>query len=611
MMEISDFAAAVLYSPALEDKLAVPDELTDADPTARARIPDRPARVPGMRFAGASERPVFPSGRAIEETHGRALALHFFANHELLALELMALALLRFDKAEPSFRMGIAHTMLEEQRHFRLYVDRIEQLGVTFGDFGLNSFFWDALSGMASPMDYVTQLSMTFEQANLDYAAHYKAMFDRLGDPATASIFQTIHDDEVGHLAYGLRWFERWRSPGADLWDAWREALPASLSPAWGRGINGVGFHEDGRREAGLPDEFIARIRTFSRSRGRPPRIFFFNPAPGDVDGGLDGSDLEALKRDLRPASAFLGRSEDVMIGDPLSLAQTHHLVSRGVMPPEFVPLPEVDALKTRGRLYGVIPWRWAPDAWARDRRLQPNLIHGVPDSSAKVLIESTLPSEPESKAALSFAWVFYVGPRAAPPVPVRPLGPPPPGVAGPLVRQRFDARGGEERRWLHEGRTGALSRFKEMSRAALRVRTHLRGAGYVGSATMHVGVNDWPESGLAWKIDGVKLGPSLDLIACELRRRVAPGCYGVWVQVDRQGLNTLELDDFAALKDAVEADLPLDLERRGSDQRLRSGVLWTSEPRRCTTRASMLVVGQSGRALRALNPALNALLGG
>ena len=66
MMELSDFAASVLHSPALEDKLAVPDELTDAEPTARVRIPLRPARATGMRFAGASERPVFPSGTAID-----------------------------------------------------------------------------------------------------------------------------------------------------------------------------------------------------------------------------------------------------------------------------------------------------------------------------------------------------------------------------------------------------------------------------------------------------------------------------------------------------------------------------------------------------------------
>ncbi len=44
---------------------------------------------------------------------------------------------------------------------------------VRFGDFTLNRFFWDSIAPMETPLDYVTRLSLTFEQANLDYAHHY------------------------------------------------------------------------------------------------------------------------------------------------------------------------------------------------------------------------------------------------------------------------------------------------------------------------------------------------------------------------------------------------------------------------------------------------------
>ena len=60
----------------------------------------------------------------------RGRVLHFFANHELLALELMAVALLRFPDAPHSFRRGIIETMKEEQKHLNLYIESMNRLGV-------------------------------------------------------------------------------------------------------------------------------------------------------------------------------------------------------------------------------------------------------------------------------------------------------------------------------------------------------------------------------------------------------------------------------------------------------------------------------------------------
>ena len=53
----------------------------------------------------------------IEQPRARGLLLHGFANHELLALELMGLTLLRFPDAPTAFRLDVARTLSEEQVH--------------------------------------------------------------------------------------------------------------------------------------------------------------------------------------------------------------------------------------------------------------------------------------------------------------------------------------------------------------------------------------------------------------------------------------------------------------------------------------------------------------
>ncbi len=42
----------------------------------------------------------------------------------------------------------------------------------------------------------------------LDVAPAMIASLNAAGDPASAAILQIIHDDEIGHVAVGRRWFE-------------------------------------------------------------------------------------------------------------------------------------------------------------------------------------------------------------------------------------------------------------------------------------------------------------------------------------------------------------------------------------------------------------------
>ena len=145
MGEIREHAEQILFGDTLQDKLAPISNATDLEPGHVLKSPELPGRPAELSFAGTGKRAPFPRPGQLNTEKQRALVLHHFANHELLALELMALTLLRFPNAPPSFRRGLIQTMADEQTHLTLYEKRMSELGIQLGDAPVNRFFWDAL----------------------------------------------------------------------------------------------------------------------------------------------------------------------------------------------------------------------------------------------------------------------------------------------------------------------------------------------------------------------------------------------------------------------------------------------------------------------------------
>ena len=113
-MELRAFAEQVLFSTSLEEKLFVPEDISDDSPGTSLVSPISPGRPSFLRFKSShSDSPAPPKLDSLEKVQERGRLLHFFANHELLATELMALVLLRFPDAPPVFRRGVYRTLLE------------------------------------------------------------------------------------------------------------------------------------------------------------------------------------------------------------------------------------------------------------------------------------------------------------------------------------------------------------------------------------------------------------------------------------------------------------------------------------------------------------------
>jgi uncharacterized ferritin-like protein (DUF455 family) len=139
MMELRDFAEQVLFGRTLEEKLQRLDQVSDEQPGASIRVPETPGRPAELHFRRSrSERAEFPRVEQLEHQRVRGQLLHFFANHELLATELMALVLLRFPEAPADFRRGVFKTLKDEQRHTRIYIQRMKECGIEFGELPVN-----------------------------------------------------------------------------------------------------------------------------------------------------------------------------------------------------------------------------------------------------------------------------------------------------------------------------------------------------------------------------------------------------------------------------------------------------------------------------------------
>jgi uncharacterized ferritin-like protein (DUF455 family) len=360
-MEIRDFAEAVLFSADLDLKLASPESFTDDKPGAEVGVPSAPGRPLWLPMVAVKPVPQAPTPLGLEDALSRGQALHSFAHHELQALELMALALLRFPEAPKAFRRGLVKILTDEQRHFRLYQERAEHWGVGLGDVGMGHFFWDTVAPIDTPADFVAALCLTYEQANLDFAKYWGDAFCAVDDVQSAAVLQEVYEDEISHVRHGVFWFDR--LAGNCDFETYRKRLVFPLSPGRGKGPI---FNRDGRERAGLSAEFIDEMEITNVSRGRPPRVFTFEPFVEErAAGRTPKAEALVIQSDLASLPMFLAHRDDVVVSERPGLRCLHRLHDLGIAIPEFAPT--MDHLGDR-LLGAKAPWGTVEDVRRVDK---------------------------------------------------------------------------------------------------------------------------------------------------------------------------------------------------------------------------------------------------
>jgi uncharacterized ferritin-like protein (DUF455 family) len=262
---IRAFCLELLQNPELEAKLASP-EARLADPPEPALRIMAPARSAALAMASGAAP--LPRPHALESAEARATVLARLAHHELQAAELFAWALLRWPDAPGALRRSWLGVLDDEQRHCRMYLERLAAQG---SDFGLHAphsdYFWKHVPTLDAapegPASFLCVLGLTLEQANLDFAAVYRDAFRRVGDEQTARVLEQVQADEEGHVALAARWLGELLPDEPDEVARYERAVPFPFTAARAKGRR---FDVQARRRAGLGESFIRHIQN-ARSR--------------------------------------------------------------------------------------------------------------------------------------------------------------------------------------------------------------------------------------------------------------------------------------------------------------------------------------------------------
>ncbi len=260
-MNVKEWAEQLLYGENIEDKLFCPDSFEFSSLKCTAKVPSRPARAAAIKFSNQQIK--FPKTKSLHQQDKRLLALHTFANHELMAIEIFAAFFLLFPIEQEEFspyRHLLVQTLKEEQHHFKLYYDYVVEHGVSFGHYPLNDFFWKLTKFINTPEEFFAIVSLTLEAANLDFAKYYGELFRDIGDQRAAAILDIIYNDEIKHVALGRKFLSCKIKDRRELWDYYCSLMPEKFGPARSKGII---FDRTGRERAGLDSNFISAAENY------------------------------------------------------------------------------------------------------------------------------------------------------------------------------------------------------------------------------------------------------------------------------------------------------------------------------------------------------------
>jgi uncharacterized ferritin-like protein (DUF455 family) len=172
-----------------------------------ASPPPRPARPAKPQLISPGDMPKRSTGGGPR----RLALLHAIAHIELNAIDLGWDIIARFATPElpRAFYDDWVRVAEDEARHFAMLSDRLIELGAAYGDLPAHDGLWEAAEKTAN--DLLARLAlvpMVLEARGLDTTPPTVAKLKANGDEATAALLHEIAEDEISHVAAGVRWFE-------------------------------------------------------------------------------------------------------------------------------------------------------------------------------------------------------------------------------------------------------------------------------------------------------------------------------------------------------------------------------------------------------------------
>jgi uncharacterized ferritin-like protein (DUF455 family) len=218
-------------------------------------MPDRPARPDQPELLSPNRMPKRGKGGS---PANRIALIHALAHIEFVAIDLAFDLVGRFGAHFPrEFADDWMRVGAEEAMHFTILDRRLGQLGSFYGALPAHDGLWEAAESTAhDPLARLAIVPMVLEARGLDITPQTIARFEGTRDVKTARILSRILQDEIRHVAAGVRWFAqtcviRGDSPA----NAWRALVATHF-----RGTLKPPFNDSARAAAGLTKEFYAEV---------------------------------------------------------------------------------------------------------------------------------------------------------------------------------------------------------------------------------------------------------------------------------------------------------------------------------------------------------------
>ena len=253
-------------------------------------LPNRPARPEKPRLVSPKEVPS-PKNSPLGPT---AHVVHGLAHVELNAVDLAWDTVARFASLRgvlpDQFFIDFAHVADDESRHLLWCLQRLEELGVSYGDVPAHDVLWEGAEATADdPLARLAVVPCMQEARGLDAGPRLAERLVGHGDNVSAAIVRRISEEELGHVAVGAAWFrevcDALSSPesGSDeraddddgIAAATFRAYIHRLAPGSLRGP----FNVDDRARAGIHPSWYAEDAKTSVPVARPPRLVARDPA--------------------------------------------------------------------------------------------------------------------------------------------------------------------------------------------------------------------------------------------------------------------------------------------------------------------------------------------
>jgi uncharacterized ferritin-like protein (DUF455 family) len=217
----------------------------------RAQPPLRPSRPDRPELLAPRDVPRRKPGTP----QGRIALLHAIAHIELNAVDLHWDMVARFpDNDMPlGFFDDWVKAADEESKHFNLVCDCLERLGSHYGALPAHAGMWRAAEDTVDDiLGRLAVVPMVLEARGLDVTPGMIEVFERAAEVEAVAALKTIYAEEVGHVAYGSKWFNflcgrQGLDPQPVFLDLVRRYFHGPLKPP---------FNEEKRAQAGLPPDF-------------------------------------------------------------------------------------------------------------------------------------------------------------------------------------------------------------------------------------------------------------------------------------------------------------------------------------------------------------------